>query len=165
MSRKSYIYDGRKKEPAITIKAGKTKLILNTDYTVSYKNNEKVGTAFIVISGKGKYTGNVTKTFKILPKGTSISGKITAKARGFTVKWKKQKKSTSGYQIQYSTSKKFTKKTSVTKTVKKNSTTKLTVKNLKAKKKYYVRIRTYKSVIGKKYYSSWSKSQKVETKK
>lgn len=165
LSKKSYIYDGRKKQPTVTVKAGKTKLIKNTDYTVSYKNNAKVGTASIIISGKGKYTGKITKTFKILPQGTSISGKITAKYRGFTMKWKKQKKSASGYQIQYSTSKKFTKKTTVTKTVKKNSTTKLTVKNLKAKKKYYVRIRTYKTVGGKKYYSSWSKCQKVETKK
>lgn len=165
LSRKSYIYDGRKKEPTVTIKAGQTKLIKNTDYTVSYKNNVKVGTASIVISGKGKYTGIVTLAFKILPKGTSISGKIVAKSRGFTVKWKKQRKSTSGYQIQYSTSRRFAKKTAVTKTVKKNSTTKLTVKKLKAKKKYYVRIRTYKTVGGKKYYSSWSKCQMVETRK
>ncbi len=54
----------------------------------------------------------------------------------------KKAKQTSGYQIQYSTGKKFTKKTTVTKTMKKNTITKLTVKKLKSQKRYYVRIRT-----------------------
>ena len=74
------------------------------------------------------------KTFQIVPKATKIT-KITAAAKGFTVTWKKQPKSTTGYQIQYSTGKKFAKKTTKTKTVKKASAAKLTVKKLKAKKK------------------------------
>lgn len=97
------------------------------------------------------------------PTKTSIFGKLTAKSKGFTVKWKKQK-SITGYQIQYSTNRKFTKKTTKIKTIKKASTTKLTVKKLKANKKYYVRVRTYRTVKGKKYYSRWSKSKTVKTK-
>ena len=100
---------------------------------------------------------------KLKPSATTIS-KVTAKSKGFTVKWKKQTKNTTGYQIQYSTDKNF-KKNNKTVTVSKNSTTSKTISKLKAKKKYYVRVRTYKTVSGKKYYSSWSKSKTVTTKK
>ena len=59
----------------------------------------------------------------------------------------------------------FAQKVTITKTIKKNTVTKLTVKKLKAKKKYYIRIRTYKTVKGKKYCSSWSAVKTVKTKK
>ena len=98
------------------------------------------------------------------PKGTSIKGKLKTKANNFTVKWKKAA-SVTGYQIQYSTSKKFTKKTTKIKSVNKASKTKLTVKKLKPGKKYYVRIRTYKTVNGTSYYSEWSKAKTVKIKK
>ncbi len=114
---------------------------------------------------KGDYYGSVTKSFKIIPRGTPLKGKIKPRHKGFSVKWKKQPKSIAGYQIQYSTDKKFKGKTTVIRTVKKKSVTKLTVSKLKAKKKYYVRVRTYKNVKGKKYYSRWSKSKVVKTKK
>ena len=68
--------------------------------------------------------------------------------------------SVSGYEIQLATDKKF-KKNKKTVTIKKQKTT---VKKLKAKKKYYVRVRTYKIVNGKKVYSSWSKIKSVKTK-
>lgn len=162
LKKMSYVYNGKKKQPSVTVKVGSRKLKKGTDYKVTYKNNQKVGTASVVISGKGKYIGKVTKKFKIVPKGTSVS-KATGKSKGFTVRWKKQKASTTGYQIQYSTSKKFTKKTTKVRAVKKASATKLTIRKLKAKKKYYVRIRTYKTVKGKKYCSSWSKPRTVTT--
>lgn len=98
------------------------------------------------------------------PQKTSVSGKIQPKSKGFTVKWKKRA-SVTGYQIQYSTSKKFTKKTTKIKTVKKASQTKLTVKKLKAKKKYYVRIRSYRTANGKQSVSGWSTVKTVTTKK
>ena len=87
---------------------------------------------------------------------------IKAGNKSFTVKWKK--KSCTGYQVQYSTSKKFTSKTSKTLKVNKAKTTSKTVKKLKAKKKYYVRVRTYKTVKKKKYYSKWSAKYSVTTK-
>ena len=161
----SYTYNGKKKKPSVTVKDSQGKVIGKGNYTLTYQNNTKVGKATVTIKLKGNYTGKITKTFQIIPKGTSISGKIMAKSKGLTVKWEKQPKSTTGYQIQVSTSKKFAKKATVTKTVKKNSITKLTVKKLKPKKKYYVRIRTYKTVKGKNYCSNWSKAKTVTTKK
>ena len=161
----SYTYNGKAKKPSVTVKDSSGKAISSSNYTATYKNNVKVGKATVTIKLKGNYEGTLSKTFTICPKGTSVSGKIAAKSKGLTVRWKKQSKFTTGYQIQISTNKKFAKKETVTKTVKKNSTTKLTVKKLKPKKKYYVRIRTYKVVKGKKYCSSWSKAKTVTTRK
>lgn len=95
------------------------------------------------------------------PSATQITS-IKAIDNGFKVKWKK--KSVTGYQVQYSTSKKFTSKTSKTLKVNKAKTTSKTVKKLKAKKKYYVRVRTYKTVKKKNYYSKWSANYSVTTK-
>lgn len=158
-----YKYDGKAKKPSVTVKGSDGKTISSSNYTVSYASGRKnVGIYKVSIKFKGNYSGTVTKTFKINPKATSLS-KLTAKSKGFTVKWKKQTTQVSGYQIQYSTSKNFSSKT--TKTITKNSTTSTTYKGLKAKKKYYVRIRTYKTVSGTKYYSSWSSTKTVTTKK
>lgn len=106
---------------------------------------------------------NSQMNFNIVSKSTSIKGKIKAGSKGFTVKWKKQS-SVTGYQVQYSTSKKFIKKTTYTKTVNQPSITKLTIQKLKEKKRYFVRIRTYRMVNGKKYTSVWSKAKSVKTK-
>ena len=107
---------------------------------------------------------NGLSKFQIIPKGTSIKGKLKSKSKAFTIKWKKSA-SVTGYKIQYSTGKKFTKKTTKTKTVKKVSKTTLTVKKLKSNKRYYVRICTYRTVNGKTYYSDWSKVKSVRTKR
>lgn len=164
LKKTSYIYNGKKKRPSVTVKIGSKKLKKGVDYKVTYKNNRKVGTASVIINGTGKYKGKLTKKFKIIPIGTSLA-KLTAKSKGFSVSWRKQAKSTNGYQIQYSTSKKFKKNATVAKTVKKSSRTKLNIKKCKAKKKYYIRIRTYKTVKGKKYYSVWSRARIIATKK
>lgn len=100
-----------------------------------------------------------TKTVK--PKKTSIK-KLSKGKKKFTVTWAKVS-GVKGYQIQYSSNKKF-KKNNKSVTVTKQKTTKATVKKLKSKKKYYVRVRTYKTVNGKKIYSSWSKVKSVKTK-
>lgn len=100
-----------------------------------------------------------TKTVK--PKKTSIK-KLSKGKKKFTVTWAKVS-GVKGYQIQYSTDKKF-KKNNKSVTVTKQKTTKATVKKLKSKKKYYVRVCTYKTVNGKKIYSSWSKVKSVKTK-
>ena len=95
------------------------------------------------------------------PKSAKIK-KVKAAKKAIAVEWKKVS-GVKGYQILVATDKKF-KKNKKTVTVKKQKTTKVTVKKLKAKKKYYVRIRTYKTVKGKKIYSSWSKVKTVKTK-
>ena len=90
---------------------------------------------------------------------TSITS-LSAKDNGFTVKWKKKTKIT-GYQIQYSTSSKFSMKNTKTVKIKKAKTVSKKINKLKVAKKYYVRIRTYK---GKKY-SKWSKVKSIKTPK
>lgn len=170
LSSTSYTYDGKTKKPGITVTDSKgKKLKKNTDYTVSYSSGQKkVGQYTVTVKLKGSYSGTVKKTFTIKPKGTSIS-KVSQASKGFTVKWKKQKTQTTGYQIQYSTSSKFTGKMTKTVTVEKNSTTSKKFTKLKANKKYYVRVRTYKTVKingkSKKLYSDWSKVKSVKTKK
>ena len=98
----------------------------------------------------------------INPKGTTLK-KLTAGKKKLTVKWKKQAAQTTGYEIQYSTNKNF-KSGNKTVTVKGAKKASKVIKGLKSKKKYYLRIRTYKTVNGKKYYSSWSKSKSVKVK-
>ena len=95
------------------------------------------------------------------PKSASIK-KVKGAKKAISVTWKKVS-GVNGYEIQVATDKKF-KKNKKTVTIKKQKTTKTTVKKLKAKKKYYVRVRTYKIVNGKKVYSSWSKVKSVKTK-
>ena len=163
LSSTKYTYNGKEKKPAVTVKDSKGNDVPKSNYTVEYSNNKKVGTGKVTIKFKNDYYGKVTKTFRINPASTSIAS-ISAKKKGFTVKWKKQANQTSGYQVQYATDSKF-ESNRKTLTVSKNSTVSKTVSKLKGKKKYYVRVRTYKTVDGNKYYSSWSKAKAVTTKK
>jgi hypothetical protein len=164
LSKTSYTYNGKAQKPTVKVVDANGKTVASSNYTVSYASGCKnVGSYKVTIKFKGNYSGTVTKTFKINPKGTTIS-KLTATSKGFKATWKKQATQTTGYQIQYSTDKNF-KKNNKTVTVSKNSTTSKTISKLTAKKKYYVRIRTYKTVSNTKYYSSWSKSTTVTTKK
>ncbi|MBR1761842.1 MAG: hypothetical protein IJ731_00565 [Eubacterium sp.] len=164
LSTTSYTYDGKAKKPAVTVKDSKGKTLAAGNYSVNYSSNTKVGTAKAVITFKGNYGGSTTKTFSIKPKGTSVSKLSSPKSKQIKVNWKKQATQTTGYEIQLATNSKFTqnKKSLVVSSAK---TTSKTVSKLKGKKKYYVRIRTYKTVSGKKYYSSWSKVKTITTKK
>lgn len=159
----SYIYDGNAKKPAVVVTDSKGKTIASSNYTIVYKDNKKVGTAKAIITFKGNYEGKKELVFTINPKGTSL-GNVTSSKKEIKVNWSKQNKETTGYELQYSTNSGF-KSNNKTVNVKKNSTTVATVKNLKAKNKYYLRIRTYKKINGKTYYSNWSKSKNVTTKK
>ena len=161
LSKTSYTYDGKAKKPSVTVKDSNGNKIASSNYTVKYSSNKNVGKATVTVTFKGNYSGTLKKTFTIKPKSTSISS-LKAGPKKFTVKWEKLTTQTTGYQIQYSTSSGFSNAKTVT--VSKNSTTSKTISKLKAKKKYYVRIRTYKIVNGTKYYSSWSKSKSVTTK-
>ena len=145
----------------VTVKVGNTVLKNGTDYTVSYSNNKKVGKATVKITGKGKYGGVITKTFKINPAKQEIQ-KLTAKSKAFFIDWA-QKGSATGYEIQYATNSKFTGAKKVT--ITNNKTDKTTVSKLSANKKYYVRVRSYTTVGGTKYYGAWSAVKNVTTKK
>ena len=164
----SLTYNGKVRTPKVIVKdrTGKT-LVKNTDYTVSYAKGRKyVGKYAVKITFKGKYSGTKTLYFTIKPKATSISS-LKAGSKKFTVKWKKQAIQTTGYQVQYSASSKFSKAKTVT--VGKNTTVSKKISKLSGKKKYYVRVRTYKTVKinGKsiRIYSGWSKAKTVTTKK
>ena len=169
MTKTDLVYNGKKQTPAITVTDRTGKVLKNgTDYKVTYpKNRKNVGVYTAKVTFKGNYTGTKSLTFRIDPKAASLK-KLKAQKKGFQVTWKKQTSQTTGYEVQYSTKKNF-KKSTKTITVKKNSKTSATVSKLSAKKKYYVRIRTYKTVKvnGKntKLYSDWSSVKNVKTKK
>lgn len=255
LSKTSYAYDGKYKKPSAKISGLKS----GTDFKCYYYGNLYVGVATVLIEGTGNYTGEINKTFKIVPAkikgfkavkttgssvdlvwsshcayqgaqiydvnakkivadvdvlnekctvkklkaGTVYKYKIrewyetdsgvklygdwsdtiefatkpaaaavktvkSSKSKTLTATWNKQTSAT-GYQLQYSTSSKFASKATKTTTVSKNSQTSTSIAKLTGGKKYYVRIRTYKTVKinGKstKVYSDWSKSKSVTIKK
>ena len=156
LSKTSYTYNGKKQTPKVAV-TYKGKTVSSKYYTVSYKNNKNVGNASVTVTGKGKYKACSGKaSFKIILKPGNIS-ELKAGKKSASVKWSKIS-GAAGYQLQYSTSKKFSK----SKTVKISGTAKnkQTIKSLSSQKTYYVRIRAYKMVNGKKWYGAWSKSKK-----
>lgn len=163
LNKTSFAYNGKTQTPTVIAKNSYGETISSAAYTVSISGNKKnIGTNTVTVrfgSGYKNYTKKLT--YQIVPKGTSVS-KLTAGKKKFKVTWKKQTTQTTGYQIQYSLKKNMS--SSKTVTVSKNKTTSKTISKLKGKKTYYVRVRTYKTVSGKKYYSSWSKVKSVKTK-
>lgn len=125
------------------------------EWTVSTENGANVGT------GRDLWASERDTTVRALPRGTTISS-LKAGKRKITVRWKKVS-GVKGYQIQYSMSRNF-KSRKKTRTVSGAGNSKCVLKGLKAKKRYYVRIRTYKKVNGKKKYSAWSAAPKVKVK-
>lgn len=168
LSSVSAVYNGKAKKPGVTVKDSRGKTVSARNYTVSYpKGCKNVGRYTIKIDFKGNYKGSVKRTFDILPKETSITKAAPGK-KSMTVKWKKQSAQTTGYQIQYSADSKFKSGNKIVK-INKNKTVSKKIPKLKAKKKYYVRIRTYKTVKvnGKSVnlYSGWSKAKTIRTKR
>ena len=165
LSNTRYIYNGKVQKPQVTVKNAKGEVIKG--YTVKYAGNCKnVGKYKVTLTFKGDYNGTKTKTFKIAPKSVTVKSLKAAKKR-FDVKWSKQTTQVTGYQVQYSTDKNFVKAVK-NKKITKNSVVTKTVKNLKSKKVYYVRVRTYTTI---KYngeqmnlHSDWSKVKKVTVK-
>lgn len=153
-------------EAAAKLSAAVSVEAIDTENVWTSLNAQLSGIAKITASKPAASANSSTQTAVTKPKSTSLL-KLTAAKKGFTAKWKKQS-GTTGYQIQYSTSKKFSKGTKTT-TIKKSSTVSKKISKLKAKKKYYVRVRTYKTakINGKTktLYSGWSKVKTVKTKK
>lgn len=157
----------------------KEPVVDQTCYTITYKNS--AGKTVTAPKQVGKYTATINfcksstpgsndslagldsikKTFKVIPKGSTLSNVTAAKA-GFTAKWNKRTTQTTGYQLQYSTNKNFNSAKTVT--ISKNTAVSKRVSNLKSGKTYYVRVRTYKTVDKTKYYSTWSAANTVKTK-
>ena len=160
---KSFTYNKKKKTTSVKVYDRMGNVVSPSNYTVSYKNNTKPGYATLTVKFKGNYSGTAIIRLTIKPKKEKLSSLKSTRKKKMTVKWKKDKTVT-GYQIQYSTSKKYAKKSTKTVTISKKSTTSKTISKLKSKKKYYVRIRAYKKSAGKKIYGAWSKTKTVKVK-
>lgn len=165
LSKTTFKYNKKVQIPTVIIKDSKGKAIDEENYTLTYSNqkSKKVGEYIVTIKFKNKYKGTKELKYTIKPQGTTLK-KLSAGEEQFKAKWNKNTDQTSGYQIQYATNSKFTKNSSK-EFIEDNKKTSQKFKDLKAKKKYYVRIRTYKTVNGKRFYSSWSESKTVKTKK
>lgn len=167
LTKTSYTYNKKAHKPGIVAKDDKGNKIPSSAYTVTYSSGCKsVGKYTAKVTFKGDYKGTYTRTYSVVPQGTKLKS-VKAGKKSFKATWKTQKTQTTGYQLTYSTDKKFSKKVKTT-TVSKNGTVKKTVKKLSKKKTYYVKVRTYKTVkSGKKtikLYSGWSAAKKVKTK-
>ncbi len=163
LSKTTYTYNGKTQTPSVSVKNGSKKtLVKDKDYTIKYASGRKnVGKYSVKITYKGNYSGTKTLYYKINPKTTSIKS-LTSASKGFSVKWGAVSTQTTGYQIRYSKSSAMSGAKTVT--VRTNKTTSIKVKNMSAKKTYYVQVRTYKTVNGVNYYSGWSSKKSVKTK-
>lgn len=160
----SVTYTGKALRPKVSITFNGTKLPAS-EYTVTYKNNVNVGKATVIVDADGESLyGYDELNFNIVPKKTSLTSVKSSKKGELTIKWKKQASKSTGYQIFISKKSSFPDKSTTKKTIGKNSTTSAKVTKLSKKTTYYVKIRVYKTVSGKKYYSSWSKVLKCKTK-
>ena len=167
LSKKRFTYNGKTQKPKVTVKNAKGKVIPASNYAVKYSGKCKnVGVYKMTLTFKGDYKGTKTKNFVIEPKTTSIRS-LKAGKKSFAVKWAKKTTQVSGYKVEYSTDKNF-KKSVNSKVAFKNNSVSRKMKNLKAKKTYYVRVRTYKTVKynGKNVHihSKWSTVKKVTVK-
>lgn len=163
LSKQSCVYIGKAIKPAVTVKGtdGRT-LKEGTDYTLIYENNVKIGTAAVTIVGSSTYWGCQTITFKIVPTAPKLTSVKGAK-KALEIKWSGKPAQATGYEILCSTSSKFSKNNKKVR-VKGSKAKSKTIKKLKRHKTYYVKVRTYKTVSGKTYYSAWSKVRKAKTK-
>lgn len=154
ITKTAFVYNGKAQKPGITVKIGGTKLPAS-NYQLTWSSGlTNVGTYKVICKLKGNYTGTKTVSYKINPQATAIRSAIGS-AKTMTVKWGKKVKQTSGYQIQYSTSSKFASGNRLITVVGANNVSR-TINKPTAGKNYYVRVRTYKKVGAKTYYSSWS---------
>ena len=160
---RNIVFNGKPQKPKIVVRDDKAQIVPKLYYTVKYINNVNVGNAKIVLSFKGKYRGVYTAQFNINPPQIKVKRAIRLGSSIIT-KWKKTKnRQKLGVIVQCSQNTKFNKGV----VTKRNTLDKgkVTIKNIKEKKKYFVRVRTYKIISGRMYYSKWSNIKKVTTKK
>lgn len=163
ISKTVYAYNGEVRKPSVSVYTEwDQKLTKGKDYSVSYsKGRKKVGTYQVTVKMKGRYTGTLKKTFKIIPPATAFKA-LKAYEKAVKLTWKKKSSQIDGYQIQYARKKDF--KDYKKKMYKDPSCTSAKISGLKSGKSYYFRIRTYKKVGDKTYYSKWSEIKKKTTK-
>lgn len=129
------------------------------------------GTGIAIITIKAKETANyyaayAKVTVKVSPAKQTLKALKARKGKKLTVSWKKDKRAT-GYQVQYSTDKKFKKGVKTSPLIKSYKTVSQTISKLKAGKKYYVRVRSYKKVKvngkGNTLYGAWSNVKRSQS--
>ncbi|MBC6679400.1 fibronectin type III domain-containing protein [Zhenpiania hominis] len=155
---KASAYTGKRKKPNVKVVLGAKTLRNGTDYKVTYSNNLRPGRATITVTGIGNYTDTKKAYFNISPKKASMKKTKVKKNRRLTVTWKRQTMAT-GYQVVVGTNRATTKNRKVI-NVTRNKTTSKTFKKLKRGKRYYVKVRAYKKINGKKVYGAYSKVKK-----
>lgn len=155
LSRTSYTYNGKAKKPTVTVEG-----LAEDDYVVSYKNNVKVGTATVTITGVGDVDGTVKKTFKInhdRPDRVSLKKPTTGSSHYVKARWYDE--DCDGYQIRYATGSSFKNSKSIY--VKDEGQLSHTIKNLKKGKRYYIKVRAYNNYEDTKVFGKWSKWKSI----
>ena len=168
LSAASFAYNGSVRKPTATVKVNGVSQY-TSEYTVTYWNKGKsaqksptnVGTYYakVVARADANTAGTVWKKFVINPKATA-NLTLTARDNGFKATWAKRTVQVTGYQIGY---KLTTADSWNTKNVTSYSTNTKSITGLKDKKSYNVRVRTYKTVDGVKYYSAWTAVKTIKT--
>lgn len=154
------VFTGKALEPKVKVVLNNKTLKKGKDYTVSYENNKSIGTASVILKGKGNYLGTKTATFRINPK--PVKGfKLTAGKGQISARWDKAA-GIDGYQLQYSLKKTFTSAREVT--VDGATVMNKVLEGLKKDDVYYMRIRAYRKVNGETYWSAWSRTKKAKVK-
>ena len=138
-------------KPKVTVEYKGKALTQGTDYTVKYKNCKVPGTAKVIVTGKGNYTGTVTEKYQIFLPIPRVTAKITdfGKTKDVNIELQKVERAT-GYEIYRSTDNKNFK------LLKKTNSTVYQDKTLKANKTYYYKVRAYLKSGGKIYYSGYT---------
>lgn len=143
-------YTGSAIKPGITVTYNGTKLTLNENYTVSYKNNTNIGKATVTITGKGDYANIPVKTvnFNIVPAKVQNVKLKTRAIKSIAISWTKVSNA-DGYQVQVYRSNGWVNAGTTT-------STSYTTSGLASASNYSFRVRAYKTVSGTKYYGAYS---------
>ena len=156
LSSDTFVYNGKVKEPEVTLKIDSKKLIKGTDYDVKYYNNKNIGSARAVVIGIGEYAGEeYPVSFKIIPKAPDIK-KIKSAKTSITFSWGKVK-GADGYEVEVVSSN--------TEDVRDSKKTSVKIEGLESETTYYLRLRSYKDVDGKRWFSNKSNVKQVKTRK
>lgn len=165
LSKANFVCDGKIKKPTVKVFNNRGNIIDPKHYTVTYqKGRIAIGQYKVTVTfkaGSKKYRGKMTTSFNINPKPVSIT-KLTKGNESFSVKWKKGGKQVTGYQIRYCDGSDMS--WANYKNIKSRGKVSTKISNLWEDQKYFVQIRTYKVVNGKKFFSTWSKKKTIRTK-
>ena len=165
LGKTAFVYNGKAQKPAVKVTKVTGKTIEAKYYKLTYsKDVTNVGKKWVKITFKSDcpyYSGSYLLYYTVIPKNTSAF-LVSGAKKSVNARWMAQKTQTTGYEIQFSTAPTF--KYIHTIKVGSNKQTTTVIKNLKSKRTYYVRMRTYKAVGKVRYYSSWTHTRKVTTK-